>query len=1134
MLAGEGSYLKIFDADLALTLQVEVFENQTVHGIAVKDGKVANDEIQVVIWGGYDVLFFTAEDFRSYLKSELPATKWNKARTPDWILDVAISPYDASSSVFVTANNVVLKAQFDALSSQIIITELPSPTKSILYSAHLIWESEDKILVAAGTVFGEVIAWSCYVDAEALNGSSELLHTYTGHEGSIFGVAISPSLPRPNGSIGRLIASCSDDRTIRIWDLAAVRQQPESKFTVTRETGFGDNGVSSADLCVATAMGHISRIWRVKFLIEEARPSHVNVLSFGEDSTVQQWSLLMIPDQGSGSKGIVGDLIHCKTYAYHTGKHIWAAAIRQTTKASDMLITGGADGKASQYAVSVVTTVAEPGEHTHPAGDDMLRQRDVDEQEWDVSRVLSSLNIVESYKAVDTPSETGLDDSFKQDDDKSVAVRALKKKKKAKKIPKDAFNRYAFVTDNKLVVTTNFGRVLLLNIGGGGTWTQLSLPSSGEDSLRSWSVVTSAPSLEIAFLAGANGIIYAYNGQDILHEVGRVDGKVADMFIVTNSDYSKSSLIVTNLHGTSFTRFPMQPHDSNTSFKSAEVFHVASSFIISSAAMIQDFLVLGSRYGSLAIFDAQNQRVELEDFANLPTPDAITSIRPLRHAEHENGGTHFMATARDGHYYIYHLIGSSSFPHTADWHYSLSLVHQSSPPFGPMIEQAWYNSSDDLLLYGFKSKNFVAWNQTQQSEIMGVDCGGAHRSYAFQPTRNGGHFLYTKASRLHLHSQSEASHQLVKYGGHGREIKACAVSGDEKYFATGAEDTSIRIWSYVEGTKPTQNQFRCHAVIQKHTTGIQHLQWHGSRYLFSSGGYEEFFIWAVSSLPNDGIGVVCEVTAPYESEDKDLRVMSFDVTAIPKTTAEDVEKLLISLAYSDSTIRVYAYSKSAGYELVANARYTSSCLMQIRCLQISTNAFCLLAAATDGNLVTWLGEFDVGAQELILQMTVKVHQNSIKCLDLAYATSGRFAIVATGGDDNALGISIYPVAGLLDKSSSGCKPRTFILRSAHAAAVTGLTFVPSKYTLPSSRKEYRIASSSNDQRVKEWAITLEEEEKGVDIRIRKTGDIFTPVADVGDVACLRSGRPTASDRDCDGKVLIVGNGMEVWSVGRDD
>jgi len=92
---------------------------------------------------------------------------------------------------------------------------------------------------------------------------------------------------------------------------------------------------------------------------------------------------------------------------------------------------------------------------------------------------------------------------------------------------------------------------------------------------------------------------------------------------------------------------------------------------------------------------------------------------------------------------------------------------------------------------------------------------------------------------MHICSQNGANHAVIRSGGHGREIKAVAVSPQggsrsRQLIATGAEDTDIKIFQYAE------KDFACRRTIRKHTTGIQHLQWsHDGEYLFSSGGCEE-------------------------------------------------------------------------------------------------------------------------------------------------------------------------------------------------------------------------------------------------------------------------------------------------------
>ncbi len=451
-----------------------------------------------------------------------------------------------------------------------------------------------------------------------------------------------------------------------------------------------------------------------------------------------------------------------------------------------------------------------------------------------------------------------------------------------------------------------------------------------------------------------------------------------------------------------------------------------------------------------------------------------------------------------------------------------------------MIEAAWFSGSD-LLLYGFKSTKFIVWNETQQCEVMSVECGGVHRTYEYSSNITGGTFAFTKASKLHIHQQSYPSHKIVKPGGHGREIKACTVTSDYRLIATGAEDTCIRLWTFTSTHNKLDKKLECKAVVQKHAAGIQHLQFHGSKYLFSSGGNEEFFVWAINPILGFGIGVVCEASCPNQSEERDLRVMNFDVCGFPSSQREDEEngsqELLVSLAYSDSTIKSYLYSRASGFRLIAKGQYKSSCLLQICHISVSQKQVYLLTAATDGTLVMWnyllslnnVNSSNAGPDEMSILSTLKIHQNAIKSLDIKQ--HDEYIIVATGGDDNALGISTYM------RTNLGKDPKSFIVKSAHAAAITGLSFIPtSGITSSNTDGKFRVLTSSNDQRVKEWDVCItyrdENKENGCFAVVNNIANVSTNVADVGNMVFLGQ----SSNDEWSKKVLVVGNGMEVFTV----
>ena len=341
-------------------------------------------------------------------------------------------------------------------------------------------------------------------------------------------------------------------------------------------------------------------------------------------------------------------------------------------------------------------------------------------------------------------------------------------------------------------------------------------------------------------------------------------------------------------------------------------------------------------------------------FLSVHGDDAITSILSLVNAGQDVNICHILTTGRDGRYCIHALRRSPSDPlidNAVNFTPSsiiFKTIHSSTPPFGPMIEGAQIDLSGDIILHGFRSKQFVVWNETKQIEIMSVECGGAHRRWSYhsglREIRIGGRvghsFAWLKASRLYYHRQYACrSSQIIQAGGHGREIKTVAIAprvqlrqgrpddSVRTLIATGAEDTAIRFSAYAaqedgdDGRDIDVGDLKHQAIVKDHTTGIQHLQWSRcGRWLFSSGGVEEFFVWRVRHIKGYGIGVTREGICPViDGGEGDLRILSFTVTEISAETEEAALALkaesgngyededmawLITMVFSDSTIRV--------------------------------------------------------------------------------------------------------------------------------------------------------------------------------------------------------------------------------------
>ncbi|KAK6389959.1 hypothetical protein LTR65_006010 [Meristemomyces frigidus] len=972
--SGEGNLLQAYDVTTQRVLSSKAaFDEQSIHGIIVGPREPRN----ILVWGGSLIRDFHCDE-------KLALKPGSIRKTSDWILDAALSPDEGSHLALVTAHNALCVTKTTELAStepstsDTIVPVVPG-SNCILYTAHVQWLSASQCLIASGTAFGDVIIWSALFSTESglLRARAQTHYTFSAHEGSIFGVQLSGEIPVDTlDGRKRLLASCSDDRTVRLWDVSNLQTDSPALIQLQRDTGFGAGTANRieehAPPCLARTMGHVSRIWQVRFIhdvSEAGARAHqgIRVMSFGEDATNIAWALKA--SEAAAELRVPYELHQINVESAHIGKHIWSVA----TAPNGRFATGGADGA---IAVRASTSV-----HVGAA---------------ELSRGVLGVECA-----------------------------------------KDNFKAYSFISDMTLVATTDQGRIVMITTESSGDTSlkELSAPLPG---LRGYSVVTSTPG--VAFIGGNDGQVYHYvqaTGR-LLHLV-KTERKTASLFACESEQDNehRCDFIVTSC---------------------------ARALSIDRATVI-----LGARNGSIAAYHfcyevtkgaIQPSAVIIQAHAK----EAVTCMHwtPNGSSPQQCGFLH--STGRDGMHTV-HRLGCLA----AAW--KIDLIHQVALPFGPNIEGIAFRPDGHLWVWGFQRKQFVVYNATTQREVMGVDCGGAHRNWAFQLGVEGGTFVWTRSSKIYKQTQTSLPYLLMNSGGHGREIKAVAVSRTEaQLIATGAEDTNIKLSTFDQ-----EHGFRCLQTLRKHNTGIQHLQWSDDgRYLFSSGGFEEFFVWKITTgLPGLGIGVVCESAHPC-SGTSDLRVMGFDAT---KPSVE--EGFQISMAYSDSTLKLWHY-KGMTWTLLADGDYLTACLT--RALRFQGTDGTLTTTATDGHIMTW-AQRDADRK---LEWTIRhrIHQNAILAVVSCELRDGTHLII-TGGDDNAIGIT-----RMADKEDM----QTLLIPRAHMAAVTGLALV--------NRGQGRLllASASIDQRLKLWHVDVDTDRHGVDgIEIRRTANVFTAVADV---SCL--------------------------------
>ncbi|PHH59491.1 hypothetical protein CDD81_3158 [Ophiocordyceps australis] len=1062
VLAGEHAQLLVYAASGGGSpSRVDVFATQLVHGIRVDDGQHA-----ALVWGGSEVALVRMEE-RGDDEAEMVQVRLEaRAVAGDYIYDAAPCPWDGALAAVVTAHNeVVLLAQEPGPTLR--LGDAVSPSRPMLYAARLVWTGPRCLLVAAGTVFGDVVVWRCAWDC---HGGARLgvVGVLSGHEGSVYGVDISPALTHADGSVSRLVASCSDDRSVRVWHLADASALL-SPSACSADTGFKSTPSHAATHePLAVAMGHASRIWGVRFgltapLALQRDSLSLALYTFGEDATAQRWCLhlsLALPSTGR--------LTHCKTYALHDGKHLWAGTTL-SSQALTLIATGGADGK-----VCIITDAAST-------------QHADDQTDMDDGPRASSLVVIDV-------------------DDLAAPSSA----------PRDGeiISRYDFVTDEQILLITSLGRLFLGSLASKPCWQPLAVDASLKAHLELVHVLRSVGN-GAAILGATDGNVMFFQPSGHIVRIASVPGRISEITYLSasycgNSEAKSPVHVLLHLHGTPASHYLTLDPSTGHVQRHEHLCGLDARFVIVCSALIGSLLVLGSRRGWLSFLTRQHGvwRPVLQMATR--SRDAITAIVALPDkANPRLPSPYILTTSRDGKYRIHDVRrhGESSV--------SAQLVHETSPPLGPMIEGAWFTEAQsELVLYGFRGKDFVVWNETRHEEMARVDCGGAHRTFRLSYHRSDAErcrFAFTRASKLFIFCQLQRCHGTLKSGIHGREIRALSCNG--LYVATGAEDTTIRIWEYRRQEQQGQGHLRHLACIKAHVTGMQRLRWLGDEYLFSSAGNEEFFVWRVRALDSacKALGVVCEASLTDKSRAGDLRIMDFEASR----WNEAGDGALLTLALSNSTLKTYRYSAGGGFELRAVGSYTGACLTQVRHLGIGRDEWCVLSASTDGHLALWRGRAAAclgGVGEYSLEGSIKVHQSSIKSLDMAGQGQGSWAII-TGGDDNGLGMTTAGSRG--QGHDDICFLTSGVVRQAHAAAINGVVVLAS-----TSNEVVRAISVSNDQQVKLWETRPSEATRMVLLSSASSG-----VADAGDAGQLGLGDGK------DNSVVVGGVGLEVWRLG---
>jgi WD repeat-containing protein 6 len=914
LLAGEGPFLRIYDKNTSNCLYwIRVLNNETIHGFLrlKSSSRTANDRIiyNFVIWAGRRIQLLSIEKTEIDVDSEqfgILVALGCRIEAPDWILDAS----ECAGQVFaLTAHNQLLSIDTQHCIARVV----SSGPQVMLFCAHMTVLEKRTILIASGTVFGDVLIWTCVVSDELYSTQNRLHYKFSGHEGSIFGVRISEPIYHSDddGQPLRIVSSCSDDRTIRVWDISDLT--PTIDLSKNNETGFRDS--NERDPCLASVMGHLSRIWHLRYIYSphfkhwfthehKSQPSIVRIISAGEDATCQIWEFVQKIREPDVAQ-VEYDLVHRRTMECHEGKNIWAVEVLSDSNTSPVyrVFTGGADGAIKSFEDSTELGNAH----------------------------VQSTSILELYQNSEY-SEVSLIEQNHIPEDNCVPHQPKGRRLHIRHI--------TLLKDNNLLVLTSDGQALINDSVQEGHalfpgWRTVSafVKYGGQEQFR---LLSQTPNGALVFMVGRQKS--ALSCFDVANQ---------NMYDIYDFGHALANVWVVNDPITGASQKGNESILLLVSFLEAKIIHLAclcqnesgemkydygysseqdyrSNHVVTSVAMSnhdeRSLIGVGHRFGRIDIFVVPKNKYQAlvlrlaGRIEKAHGNDAVTALMWLEPTSSSQSKHYLVSAGRDGHVSIHQTQGNSDLCH--------NLVHRVALPDLPSLEGLFLSPEmSTLMVYGFQSTKFIVYDVSTFQQIISVDCS-AHRTWCFRPfdSQGGsspfplGSFAWLQSSKLHIAYDLKRNHRVVQQGSHGREIKAItttrltsAPSEQDMVdiLITGAEDTSIRIHTTSTSNDGIDESLRCVAVLKRHTTGIQQLSCH-NEYLFSSASLEEFYVWKLGFVP--GIGVVAQFdsSCPWRSNDGDARLTSFSIRPCDTVDDDDnlITRFIISSAYSNSLIKV--------------------------------------------------------------------------------------------------------------------------------------------------------------------------------------------------------------------------------------
>ncbi|KAI5959231.1 WDR6 [Candida theae] len=994
------------DNSLELVYQCQIFKRNKIHHISI------NTQARKIIASGgrsftvlpFEVLTSPPQVPQHYQAKERAINEW--IITSEVLHDGTILLLNSYNVVYKIAPNTSSSKQREDVGDdddddEVVVTKIHCGEKSILYSGSIsVLASQNKIYVAAGTVMNGVILWDL--------DKQEIIHSLNDHDGSIFGVKIDGD--------GKHVVSCSDDRSIKLYDFASGS-------------------------VIATGWGHGSRIWNLEFARTSSRSSstmgtdnkrqddgdgnaddekELRIMSIGEDCTLRIWK----HDPTSDLLQSVKVIENC-----HRGKHVWSGDI----DASDLQLccTGGADGRVrlhdlqSRNQVTTKLTLSDFAAHLAPQTPISFGKKDCVRDYFELIQFnklvcLTSNGYVLEYDYVSKKCSTI------HHDDKLVGFGIV-----------DGFNDLDLV-----VVADRGGNLLTVQYAEGGEHS-VSRIESNDPSIKITNLLTSSMEGRYFILIESPNVKTPFK----LHELGIPNVNSSFVGIVKSWDIPKPEA-----------SFPV----------TAMTVDVTNNRIILASKRMSLFLVDLTNLSNCLMLKKVASGDTVSTVSILNSQSGISTILVLA-----RDGVYLILTVTQQHNQfksdiIHENKLTRGFIEGGFFHNGADLILYG---FKSSYFYVWNETRQIEIM-----NEYCGGNGHRHFKFYRKSLSEFSFIYSF---KNDIHVCHYNGRFIHkngigIETDHEAPDFGVIHGGtHGREIRDVAIQNNAPLLPDGsrllissAEDSTIGL------TKLLPNgAIHNYWNMTNHISGMQAVGFLNANYVFSCAANEEFIIWELSWLHQvagtgahksiNTIPTLRELARLKSDQDvPDLRVMDYDAV-------EYDEYILVTTVYSNSMIKLWKFDKNTDqlkFNKLHEWNYSTCCILHCQFFKLGsdnegrTRDF-LLIATTDGNVTIYnVSDPKSPAQ----QCQSRLHQSGVKAICLVQNENNLRdeVLLLTGGDDNALVASTITIPASNDDSQLDLR---LIKREPNAASAT--------ITSISHVRDNLFVVVSVDQMIRLWSVT---------------------------------------------------------------